>query len=125
MRARFQRRVIDVAYYREAITVLAAGNAERTPPTPLVSERTVIPIASRDASGRPMPNSYLSVSIGGHGVTEPRYGITSIEDHQPHPFGASGGYSNGSGALLRRISAYLAPDEAPPVEKNVPSRGGS
>lgn len=43
----------------------------------------------------------------------------------PQAFSSSGGYSNGGDALFRRIGAYLAPDDAPPVRKEVPPQGGS
>ena len=35
--------------------------------------------------------------------------------YQQAAFGADGSYSNGGDALFRKIGAYLAPDDAPPV----------
>lgn len=45
--------------------------------------------------------------------------------YQPQPFSTSGDSSNGGDALFRKIGAYLAPDDAPPVTQDVPPRGGS
>ncbi|MFI8971561.1 serine hydrolase domain-containing protein [Nocardia asteroides] len=43
----------------------------------------------------------------------------------PEAFSSSGGYSNGGDALFRKIGAYLAPEDAPPVKQDTPPQGGS
>lgn len=43
----------------------------------------------------------------------------------PEAFSSTGGYANGGDALFRKIGAYLAPGDAPPVKQNAPAQGGS
>jgi subtilisin family serine protease len=69
---------LDHATSRGAIVVVAAGNYGRIAGSPLVSHHSVVPVASCDESGRPMPSSNLGASIGRRGVLAPGFGIPSL-----------------------------------------------
>jgi subtilisin family serine protease len=69
---------LDHATSRGAIVVAAAGNYGRIAGSPLVSHPAVVPVASCDESGRPMPSSNLGASIGRRGVLAPGFGIRSL-----------------------------------------------
>jgi subtilisin family serine protease len=72
------RLALDYTNSRGAIVVVAAGNSGRIAGSPLISHQSVIPVASCDESGRPMPSSNLGASIGRRGVLAPGFGITSL-----------------------------------------------
>ena len=72
------RVALDHATSRGAIVVVAAGNYGRIAGSPLVSHHSVVPVASCDESGRPMPSSNLGASIGRRGVLAPGFGIPSL-----------------------------------------------
>lgn len=69
---------LDYASRRGAIVIVAAGNYGHIAGSPLVSHQSVVPVASCDESGKPMPSSNLGASIGRRGVLAPGFGITSL-----------------------------------------------
>ncbi|PKV81909.1 serine hydrolase domain-containing protein [Nocardia fluminea] len=70
------------------------------------------------------PLFYGSAAVNAY-LPSKKIAIAVAVTYQPQAFSASGGYSNGGDALFRKIGAYLAPGDAPPVKKDVPSQGGS
>lgn len=70
------------------------------------------------------PLFYGSAAVNAY-LPSKKIAIAVAVTYQPQAFSASGGYSNGGDALFRKIGEYLAPDDAPPVKKDVPSQGGS
>jgi subtilisin family serine protease len=93
---------LDYASTRGAIVIVAAGNYGRIAGSPLVSHESVVPVASCDESGQPMPSSNLGASIGRRGVLAPGFGITSLAP------GGGLGVLNGTSAATTLVTGAIA-----------------
>ena len=96
------RLALDYANSRGAIAIVAAGNSGRIAGSPLISHQSVIPVASCDESGRPMPSSNLGASIGRRGVLAPGFGIASLAP------GGGLGLLNGTSAATALVTSAIA-----------------
>uniref|UniRef100_UPI00403FD0E0 S8 family serine peptidase n=1 Tax=Streptomyces sp. SJL17-4 TaxID=2967224 RepID=UPI00403FD0E0 len=69
---------LDLAAQRGVIVVAAAGNQGRVSGSPLVSHPHVVPVASCDGAGRPLPNGNLCASAGRRGVRAPGAAVETL-----------------------------------------------
>ena len=84
------RAALDDAHSRGVIVVAAAGNQARLGHALITAHPAVLPVASCDSAGRPMPDTTLGRGIGQRGLSAPGETVAGLlPDGRVYPFGGT------------------------------------